>query len=186
MDEIVLRAMLKWPNVPDCFGWLGLDQRGQWVMRDDKVQAAGAFQSGQSLAKGSVLRHEKLIEFIGRNYSNDEDGQWFFQNGPQRVYVELEIAPHIWRVSQTFEVASQTGQESHVLACLEDEAGRVFLHTKLGLGLVHSSDVIYIAEAIEKKIWTIEKCQSTGLAEKYGYVMSPQNRQKKERKKTVA
>ena len=42
MDDIVKQAMAKWPNVPDCFGWLGLDNRGQWCLRDDAAQAAGA------------------------------------------------------------------------------------------------------------------------------------------------
>lgn len=28
MDDIVKQAMVKWPNVPDCYGWLGLDARG--------------------------------------------------------------------------------------------------------------------------------------------------------------
>ena len=43
MDDIVKQALAKWPNVPDCFGWLGLDARGDWYMRDDAVQAAGDF-----------------------------------------------------------------------------------------------------------------------------------------------
>jgi Protein of unknown function (DUF2946) len=43
MDDIVKAAMAKWPNVPDCYGWLGLDARGNWYMRDDRVQAAGPF-----------------------------------------------------------------------------------------------------------------------------------------------
>ncbi|MCD6666313.1 MAG: DUF2946 family protein, partial [Hydrogenophaga sp.] len=28
MDEIVKAAMAKWPQVPACYGWLGLDARG--------------------------------------------------------------------------------------------------------------------------------------------------------------
>ena len=43
MDDIVKAAMAKWPNVPNCYGWLGLDARGNWYMRDDNAQAAGAF-----------------------------------------------------------------------------------------------------------------------------------------------
>ena len=43
MDDLVLQAMAKWPNVPDCYGWLGLDARGDWYMRDDQTQALGAF-----------------------------------------------------------------------------------------------------------------------------------------------
>ena len=41
MDDIVKQALAKWPNVPDCYGWLGLDARGHWYLRDDAVQAAG-------------------------------------------------------------------------------------------------------------------------------------------------
>ena len=40
MDDIVKQALAKWPNVPDCYGWLGLDARGHWYLRDDAVQAA--------------------------------------------------------------------------------------------------------------------------------------------------
>ena len=84
MDDIVKQAMAKWPNVPDCYGWLGLDARGNWCMRDDAVQACGAFASGLPGAKGSVLRHDKLVAFIGRNYACNDRGEWFFQNGPQQ------------------------------------------------------------------------------------------------------
>ncbi|RZI94255.1 MAG: DUF2946 family protein, partial [Rubrivivax sp.] len=105
MDDIVKAAMAKWPNVPNCFGWLGLDARGQWYMRDDRVQAAGTFQQ----ARGSLLRHEKLVDFIHRNYAADERGQWYFQNGPQRVYVELEITPWIWRLQPDGGVLGHTG-----------------------------------------------------------------------------
>ena len=85
MDDLVLQAMAKWPNVPDCYGWLGLDARGDWYMRDDQTQAQGSFTQ----SKGSRLTHDKLIAFIGRNYTCDKQGQWYFQNGPQRVYVAL-------------------------------------------------------------------------------------------------
>ena len=47
MDDIVKQAMAKWPNVPDCYGWLGLDARGNWYMRDDPAQASGHFDSGK-------------------------------------------------------------------------------------------------------------------------------------------
>ena len=66
MDEIVRQAMAKWPQVPDCFGWLALDARGDWYLRDDAAQAEGSFACGAPGAKGSRLRHDKLIGFIGR------------------------------------------------------------------------------------------------------------------------
>jgi hypothetical protein len=174
MDEIVKQAMAKWPNVPDCFGWLGLDSRGQWLMRDDPVQSLGAFQSGVPGAKGSVLRHEKLIEFIQRNYAADEKGQWFFQNGPQRVYVELELAPYVWRLDSHFNPVAHTGEATQVLACLVDEAGRVYLKTPLGLGLVHTMDVGQVAQALEQGRWRLEDCDSQNLPSQNGFVISPQ------------
>jgi hypothetical protein len=174
MDDLVRQAMAKWPNVPDCFGWLGLDSRGHWHMRDDRVQALGAFQSAQAGAKGSVLRHEKLIAFIDRNYEADERGCWYFQNGPQRVYVELESTPFIFRLDEHFMPTAHTGQTSTVLACLVDELGRVYLHTPLGLGLVHTLDVGLVAQAIEQGLWTPEDCEAAVLPDRYGFVLSPQ------------
>jgi hypothetical protein len=175
MDDIVKQAMAKWPNVPDCYGWLGLDSRGQWHMRDDPVQGLGAFQSGVPGAKGSVLRHDKLIEFIHRNYAVDEKGQWFFQNGPQRVYVELELTPYVWRLDENFTPVAQTGEITQALACLVDEAGRVYLKTPLGLGLVHTMDVGHVAEALEQGLWNLENCDSKKLPIQHGFVISPQN-----------
>ena len=55
MDEIVEAALRKWPNVPHCHGWLGLDARGDWYLRDERAQAAGAFGA----VKGSLIEHEK-------------------------------------------------------------------------------------------------------------------------------
>ncbi len=175
MDDIVRQAMAKWPNVPDCFGWLGLDNRGQWLMRDDRVQAHGSFQSSQPGAKGSVLRHDKLLGFIQRNYAADERGRWFFQNGPQRVYVELESTPHIWRLDAQFVPTSQIGQSSRVEACWLDETGRVYLSTSLGFGLVHTLDVGQVADAIERGLWSTQDCDSRELQSRFGYVQSPQS-----------
>lgn len=174
MDDIVRQAMAKWPHVPDCFGWLALDSRGQWHMRDERVQQLGSFQSGKNGAKGSVLRHEKLIDFIQRNYEADAYGRWFFQNGPQRVYIELEVTPYIWRLSERFEATAQTGLVTQVLACLVDEKGRVYLQTSGGFGLVHTLDVGWVAEAIEKGLWAPEDCLSCELPARFGFVVSPQ------------
>lgn len=174
MDELVRQAMVKWPNVPDCFGWLGLDRRGQWYMRDDRVQALGSFQSGRKGAKGSLLSHEKLIGFIERNYDADAKGRWFFQNGPQRVFIELEATPYVWRLDQSFVPVAHTGQVTQVMACLLDENGRVYLKTPLGLGLVHTMDVAWAAEAIEQGLWQVEDCLAADLPVQHGYVMSPQ------------
>ena len=174
MDEVVRQAMAKWPNVPDCYGWLGLDSRGQWHMRDDRVQALGAFQSGVPGARGSVLRHDKLIAFIHRNYEVDRHGCWYFQNGPQRVYVELELAPLICRLSQDGQVTAHTGREVQVIDALMDEAGHLYLCTTCGLGLVHTLDVATAAEWIEQRRWTLHECSRDELPVRFGFVRSPQ------------
>lgn len=173
MDDIVRQAMAKWPHVPHCYDWLGLDARGQWYMRDDRVQAAGAFPH----SKGSLLRHEKLVAFIERNYAHDEAGQWYFQNGPQRVYVELEAAPWIWRVGPDAAIHTHTGLPAQPGECLLDEAGRLYLASDLGLGLVHTLDMNFAAEAVEAGRWQPQEVRSDALPQRFGYVRSPALRQ---------
>lgn len=169
MDDIVRQAMAKWPNVPHCYGWLALDERGNWYMRDDRVQAAGPFPQ----SKGSLLRHEKLVDFIQRNYDRDADGQWYFQNGPQRVYVELQAAPWVWRLAPGPVVTSHTGRAVEVQACLVDETGRLYLDTEAGLGIVHTLDIEQAADAIEQGLWQPEQVQASTLPGRFGYVPSP-------------
>lgn len=169
MDDIVRQAIAKWPNVPHCYGWLGLDERGNWYMRDDRVQAAGPFPQ----AKGSLLRHEKLVAFIHRNYERDDQGQWFFQNGPQRVYVELQATPWIWRVNPDGSVSSHTGAPAQVRACLVDASGRLYLETDLGLGLVHTQDIVQASEFVESGRWQPQEVDAADLPRRYGFVRSP-------------
>jgi Protein of unknown function (DUF2946) len=182
MDDIVRQAIAKWPNVPNCFGWLGLDARGNWYMRDDQAQAAGPFAAGAAGAasKGSLLRHDKLVDFIQRNYESDAAGQWFFQNGPQRVYVELEATPLIWRVDggPDFAVTAHTGQPARVQRCMVDEHGRVYLETDAGFGLVHTLDMTNAADAIEQGLWVPGEVRAHDLPTRFGYVRSPQALQK--------
>lgn len=183
MDDIVKAALAKWPNVPHCYGWLGLDARGDWYMRDDRTQAAGPFaaersgKSGAAVAKGSRLQHGKLIDFIQRNYASDEEGQWFFQNGPQRVYVELEDTPYIWRLQADGRVLAHTGEDAGLVSsCLLDEAGHLYLVTTLGLGLVHTSDMAMAADLVESGRWEPEQVDGAALATQWGFVRSPQRR----------
>lgn len=174
MDDLVKQAMLKWPNVPHCYGWLGLDARGNWYMRDDAAQAQGAFTSRIPGAKGSLLKHEKLVEFIQRNYACDELGQWFFQNGPQRVFVELESTSWVWRVNELGQVHAHDGRTATVQRCVMDEMGWLYLQTDVGFGLVHTQDVQQAANRIESGVWQVEDETRAELPARYHYVMSPQ------------
>ena len=176
MDDIVKQALAKWPNVPDCWGWLGLDMRGQWWIRDAPTQAQGRFP----VSKGSVLEHEKLLAFIGRNYEANAQGHWYFQNGPQRVYVELESTPFVWRVHADGRAISHTGCDAgHIAHCWMDEQGHVYLYAQGGLGIVHSQDMVHVADLIESGQWQVQEVQSADLPARFGFVRSPQQVQEK-------
>ena len=174
MDEIVKQAMAKWPHVPHCYGWLGLDARGDWYLRDAATQAVGPFAQ----AKGERIEHEKLRAFITRNYSVDARGCWFFQNGPQRVYVELETSPVVWRLDAQRQVQAPNGEVVQATQCLTDEAGHVYLLASWQgqpvLGLVHSLDVPAVAQALEQGAWPLESVTAQVLAQRYPFVRSPQ------------
>lgn len=173
MDEIVKAALKKWPNVPHCHGWLALDARGDWYMRDDRAQAAGPFP----LVKGNRITHEKLREFIERNYAHDDGGAWFFQNGPQRVYVELEATPWVWRLSgvvgEAPQIHSHTGLEARFASAWLDEHGRLYLATELGLGLVHTLDMELAADAVAAGLWQPRDVQSEDLTARFNFVRQP-------------
>lgn len=173
MDAIVEAALKKWPRVPHCHGWLALDARGDWYMRDERIQAAGPFPQ----VKGSRIEHQQLREFIHRNYAADEAGAWFFQNGPQRVYVELEAAPWVWRVgadARGWSVHSHTGRTARVAAAWLDEAGRLFLDTDLGFGLVHTADMLGAAGAVDAGVWQPQEMAFADMPARFGYQLRPQ------------
>jgi hypothetical protein len=102
MDAIVKQALAKWPNVPHCYGWLALDARGVWRMRDERAQ--------QHNRPGDKLVHAALIGFINRNYAQDREGRWYFQNGPQRVYVNLEACPYVAHTDPVAGFVLHTGE----------------------------------------------------------------------------
>jgi hypothetical protein len=173
MDDIVKAALKKWPSVPHCYDWLALDARGQWFMRDERIQHAGPFPQ----VKGSVIRHDKLLEFIHRNYEHDDQGCWFFQNGPQRVYVQLEAAPLVWRVNwpgEALRVQTHTGMPADARGCYLDQHGRLFLDSALGFGVVHSQDVLDASRAIEQGVWTPQTLAFEQMPARFGYVLKPE------------
>ncbi len=173
MDDIVKAALAKWPTVPHCHGWLAMDMRGDWYMRDDRTQAAGPFPQ----VKGSRIRHDRLLAFIHRNYAADAAGAWYFQNGPQRVYVELEAAPFVWRVDQvdgSWRVTAHTGQAAAVRGVWLDDAGRLFLDTDIGFGLVHTLDMGLAAQAVEQGDWQPQNLAFAQMPGRFGYVLRPE------------
>src|SRR5690606_31879682 len=89
MDDQVLKAMARWHAVPAVFGWLRLDRRGGWHLVDLNKPGFDEAQDGL----GSPISSPQILEFIERNYGHDELGRWYWQNGPQRAFVDIEAAP---------------------------------------------------------------------------------------------
>ncbi len=173
MDDIVKAALKKWPDVPHCYGWLALDARGDWYLRDEAAQRAGAFPN----VKGSRVDHDKLKAFIERNYLADDRGQWFFQNGPQRVYLQLEATPWVWRVhwrDDHASVTSHTGLGAQPRSSWLDEQGRLYLDTDIGFGIVHSADMGDAARAVELGLWQPEPVRSDEAPKSFGFIRAPQ------------
>ncbi|MBP0592452.1 DUF2946 family protein [Paraburkholderia sp. LEh10] len=187
MDDIVKQALAKWPNVPHCTGWLLLDRRGNWRMRDEAAQAAGAL--------GEPIRHTALLGFINRNYEADDEGQWFFQNGPQRVYVELVYTPFIVRLAadqatRKLTLTDQAGEAFEPAAAwLDDEGGILFTDgsTPARVAVLHDHDLDLFSEhadlaadgqsgqfrwrdAVALKLEPVRKAE---VEKRFGFVASP-------------
>jgi len=141
MDDLVLRAMQRWPDVPAVYGWLRLDRRGRWMLVD---RGRPGFDEERDAA-GSPITNEQIVEFIGRNYQADPQGRWYWQNGPQRVFVDLELAPLVLRVlgsGPDARLVAHTGEPvSRVDGAWRTADGDLILATDLGPGAVHDLDL---------------------------------------------
>ena len=146
MDDIVIRAMAKWPNVPVVYGWLALDRRGQGSIKGTAPSA-----SDGAAARFEPVTNPKLIEFIGRNYAHDGEGRWYFQNGPQRVYVTPAYPPLVYRIAGAHPLSFETHTG---VPCVDlqavwmDEAGNLLLLTEHGPGLLLDRDLPRGLEAL--------------------------------------
>ncbi|MCE2858378.1 MAG: DUF2946 family protein [Oxalobacteraceae bacterium] len=134
MDEIVKQALAKWPSVPHCYGWLALDARGAFRMRDEATQQANL--------PGDIIRHTALLAFIYRNYTHDERGAWFFQNGPQRVYVDLETTPFVARTDPVHQFVLHDGKLMTDMneVCLTEQ-GQLVLRNSRQIAMLDDRDL---------------------------------------------
>jgi len=124
MDEMVRQAMEKWPDVPAVFGWLALDRRGSWLIKDERIT------------------NPLMIDFINRNYGHDCAGRWFFQNGPQRVFVRLAYAPWVLRTGAGNTLITHTGQlVAKIDRAWLDDAGVVLFETEHGPATLDDRDI---------------------------------------------
>lgn len=124
MEDWVRRALAKWPDVPALFGWLRLDRRGRWLVRDEPVS------------------RPQIIDTICANYAGDPCGRWFFQNGPQRGYVALDYAPLVLRVEGDGRLLTHCRQPvARPGAAFLDEHGSLLINTEHGPGLLQDQDL---------------------------------------------
>jgi hypothetical protein len=172
MDDIVKQGMAKWPNVPAVYGWLSLDARGNWLIKGDRIT------------------NPVIAGFIGRNYLRDDRGGWYFQNGPQRVFVSLEYTPFVVRHERadTGEaLLTHTGQPVGTLAgAWLDDHGRLVLATDAGAGVLHDRDLEGFLfhftdsrgqpltdEALESALETLQRGQAADLALRWREALIP-------------
>jgi hypothetical protein len=189
VDDVVRRALERWPNVPAVYGWLVLDRRGEWRLRNP---ANGAFER---------IGNAALRAFIARNYARDARGAWYFQNGPQRVFVRLEATPLVYRrVGDGFR--DHCGRDAGAIgAAWVDEHGALYLSGARGIGVVEDRDLEALSARLEDaegkpldaefdwrtpgpgRAWLrlarserlrIEPIDRSDLQERFGFVSDPQ------------
>jgi hypothetical protein len=151
MDEIVARSLAKWPNVPAVYGWLSLDRRGNWRIKEEKIGNAA------------------LREFIGRNYEPDAQGRWFFQNGPQRVYVRLAYTPLVVHFEGDALIDHCARPFGAPLAVFLDDEGSVLVQGARGIALVDDRDLDRYAENGA----SLQRIMGSELAKRFGFVSDP-------------
>lgn len=149
MDPQVLAAMARWPDVPAVRGWLSLSARGQW-----RLHPHGRGWGTATEEPGEPIASPQILAFIGRNYLTDGDGRWFFQNGPQRVFVRLDGAPWILRTEPDANdgctrLLTHTGRAyGPVTHWWLDADGRLFAQAAQGAGLVTDRDLAQVIHAL--------------------------------------
>lgn len=169
MDEIVQKALKKWPNVPHAFGWISLNQAGKW-----RFHPGGDFQANPA---GESIDNQQIAAFLGRNYMASDDGCWFIQNGPQRVYVTLPFAPLIMRLDDTAAhfVTHNGLQIKRISRWLIDENGHIYAESDAGPCMLDSHDMQHFIDHCRVHAGTDSK-QPTPLDEEIlGSIMSGDN-----------
>ncbi len=133
MEDWVQRALARWPNVPALYGWLALDRRGRWLIR------------------GEPISRPQIVDTIARNYAADAHGRWFFQNGPQRGYMQLETAPFVLHVAEDGEqLHTHTGLCVAPLDAYLDEEGSLLFATAQGAAALADTELDWLLPRLRR------------------------------------
>ncbi len=160
MDPSVLQAMARWPDVPAVYGWLALDRRGNWLLKHPAREAFGR------------IGNAALREFIGRNYQADARGCWYFQNGPQRVFVSLAYAPLVLHYEGET-LVDHCGRATRAQATFADEEGSILILGERGLGLLDDRDLENFAARLDADWRTLPQVAARDAAARFGFVRAP-------------
>ena len=134
LPEATLRAMARWPDVPAVHGWLRLDRRARWFVRDGEVTHPGA------------------LAFLNANYGSDAEGRWFVQNGPQRAFVDLDLAPWVLKLAADGTLYTHAGRPLERIQTLVPTAeGDLCVESELGLGSVLDRDLPAFLEILSAR-----------------------------------
>ena len=145
------RSLAKWPDVPSVYGWLSLDRRGQWRIKGERVAHAG------------------LVDFICRNYEPDAHGRWYFQNGPQRVYVTLAYAPLVVRHEEDGSLVDHCGQAFAARRVYIDDEGSVLVEGGRALALLDDRDLERYVELAA----ALPRVRREEIERRFGFVREP-------------
>ena len=150
MDPIVARAMARWPDVPAVYGWLALDRRGNWLIKAERIT------------------HQAMREFIARNYEGDDAGRWYFQNGPQRVYVTLAYTPLVVHYEGDT-LVDHCGRPFAARVNYVDDEGSVVLAGESGIALLDDRDLLRFADSGAP----LERIARAEVPGRFGFVQQP-------------
>ena len=150
MDDAVVRSLARWPNVPAVYGWLELDRRGNWRI------------------KGERIGNPAFRDFISRNYAADERGCWYFQNGPQRVYVALAYTPFVLHYEGE-RLFDHCGAPAEALETSLDDEGSVLIRASQGIGLLDDRDLARYADSGE----SLPRISRIDVPSRFSFVQDP-------------
>ena len=90
------------------------------------------------------IGNRALREFISRNYRPDTRGRWYFQNGPQRVFVALAYTPLVLH-EEDGALFDHCGRRFRCEQMFLDDEGSLLMHGANGIGLLDDRDLMRFA-----------------------------------------